>query len=132
MPTIEELKAKYKPTETEYTFTIEGGESFTAKRVSNASDKVRLMKRIDEHQKVVKSSPAPQWKPFLPAEPEVIKLCVAMEALLIEPPMTFLDALEIAATCEDLIFDIGRPLLDAAEREATANEVEKIEAEKND
>lgn len=83
-----------------------------ARILADATEVMALEKRAKQLQRIAAERPSPAWQPFLPAAPDVIRLAVFAEAVMIDPPMTFLEGLEMAKTCGLLLAQMVGPVLE--------------------
>jgi len=124
------LEGAYPERPDEFTFELRGIKC-RAKAVNDASEKLRIIKKMREGVETIQKMPSPEWKPFLPAEPLVLQGVMLVNILMIEPPVSVPKALEWACKRSDLFEEICDNLNKQLAR-VSQMEAEEVENEKND
>ncbi len=128
--TIDALLAKVGA-ESEFTFEV-AGETLKAKVLADASAVLVLERKVQQVKKLIDNGRTPpEWAEYLPADSQVVRMAVYCEALMMEPPMAFIQGLKMAKLAGVLFLQIGTAVMERATGTAYANEAEAITDEKN-
>lgn len=132
--TAKDLFCNYEVTEATFTIVLPKGDVVVARCVRSGSEVIAIEKKARTLQRICKDRARAHEavRPFLPQSDEVVRFCVYCEALLVDPKLTFKDAMEMAATCGALIPMIGVELTSKTGQFAAAAEMDEVEEEKKD
>lgn len=75
---------------------LRGGVVLKARPLVEAREMAELTKSSQSFLKVATKNPPPEWKPFLPVTDDVVRMVVFTAALMVDPPFTQLEALQLA------------------------------------
>lgn len=126
---LEEIESLYDaPEEPDYELTLDRGAKVRVRRITDVSEVLRIKKKAEAVVKVARGkTPLAAWKPFLPAEPEVIEQAYILSQMLTEPEITLVKALEWAKTRAPLFAEIGNKITQRLFQESAQAEAEGIE-----
>lgn len=126
---LDALESAYEP-DKEWSFrTAKGNHLIRVRAINDLSEQIKLERDAQTMIKTAKRSPLDPWKPFLPAEDEVIQGAFMMSKLLIEPQVNFIKALQWAKERGGLFMEIAREIAKLKAPELFANTEAQIEAE---
>lgn len=132
MPTFEELRTKYAQAEQDFDIPLSGGEVLKARTLTDATAMVALEKHAGVLHAMLSEAPTAEYAPYRGTAFEIVLLAVMMEALLVEPKVTVLDALDMAKHCGLLFTEISTALDRRAAGHAAKAAADAIEQEKKD
>jgi hypothetical protein len=130
--TFDEIKAAYAVDDPTFEFVLSGGEKLKAKTLTDASALLDMEKKSKTFIKLAQFSPLDEWKPFLPANENILKMSVFVSELMVEPQMSLVECLDLAKNCGIMFMDLAAKVMEKTSNQITAITVEALEEAKNE
>lgn len=130
---VDALIAAYGAQESEYTFSVPKFGEVTARRLTDASEMVRLDTEVDKYNRLLSADKQPpDLADYKGTDYSIIILAVYGSALLVTPKFSFRDMLRLAKHAGKGFLALTQPILDATNAEDILVNDEKIESEGNE
>lgn len=126
---IEDFEAEHSGN---YDITLQTGRVIIVRDVTDGRELDKMQERAKFLLRSVKRAPNAEWLPYLPASDAVVTTAAYLEAISVEPKLSFVDGLKMGKRAAPLLLEIGQKITDKMTGNVQSVEAAKVDAAKND